>query len=177
MANHYGEKRMYFERGKSLYRGKHRFEIGQTVVCNWNYSTMKIGSRWKIFAITRSGSLKLEGQRGSYLPEKFLSISDYEAREAKEVEVASSNSVYIAILLGNDPLTTESSVPELIESMCENITRYLTGGIIDILIDRSKASLQARVNQRIAKNNSEKWMIFYGHSVAESNFQVSYRNV
>lgn len=170
----YGGKRMYFESGKSLYRGKHRFEIGQVVVCNWNYSTMKIGSYWKIFAITRSGSLKLEGQRGSYLPEKFLSISDYEAREAKEVEVASSNSVYIAIQLATCN-TIEESVPILINTMCKNISD--SAAISNILVNRSKEALQTQINQRIAKNSREKWMIFYGHSVAESDFQVSYRNV
>lgn len=167
-----GGKRAYFESGKSLYRGKHKFELGQIVVCNWPYSTMAIGSRWKIFAITRSGSLKLEGQRGSYVPEKFLSLEEYDKQNPKEVEMASSNSVYIAIKLNGT-----ADVPELVEGMCGNIARYGSGGIGSILIDRSKASLQHQINQRIALNTSEKWMIFYGHSVAESNFQVSYRNV
>lgn len=114
---------------------KHRFEIGDDVISNYDYAWIPRGTKMKVAGITSSGALKLCGIQGTYKSEKFLTIDEYNRRNNKMesdkeyntsetyyqvvgIHVRASRNVYAHM----DPNENHSNIPNYTFKSDRNVT-------------------------------------------------------
>lgn len=119
------------------------FEIGDEVICTYNYAYIRYGTRVKVIGISKTGSLKLLGINGYYDHKNF-----------KLYKRASNNT--------SDTTAYVGDILDTLMSVLSKTSSVVTSEVIDIMntfenvsVDDTKAALRLALEKGLIKINAD----------------------
>lgn len=135
-----------------------KFKIGETIICEHDYAYIPRGTKVQVVAITGTGSLKLYGFNGTYKAHNFKKI------DRQGDEPLKQSSLYVAFEISAGKTLSGS------QAVIDFGNHLRNGGNLSdyqVITAGTSTELKNRINVDLMRNPNHKWIILFGHTVAE----------